>query len=132
MMWPRGHGRAEPRERYRKKDRGVSYSGMWGCRSISSRSRPRDLRCSTTAGRPRQGSCKTERGDIYTTFTLRWFYDSVSFQKTFWIKNTCRAGDADTGPQSFFYCLLPTLSSLMSYWPPVKFTLKTKRGQHIT
>ena len=78
-------GRAKT-ERDRKEDRGVaamSYSGTWGCRSISSRSRPRDLRCSTMAGRPHQGSCKTEGGDIYTRFTLRWFKTTVYLFKNF-------------------------------------------------
>lgn len=42
----------------RGRSRSCSYFGMWGCRSISSRSRLRGRRCSTTAERLRRGSCR--------------------------------------------------------------------------
>lgn len=57
-------------EREGRKDEGVSmisYSCMLGCRSISSRSRPHDLRCSTTAERPHQGSCRHRRVKVKCT-----------------------------------------------------------------
>lgn len=64
---PQGHEREEQEREKESESESkfhrvgiISYFGMWECRSISSRSRLHNLRCSTTAARPRQGSCRGE------------------------------------------------------------------------
>lgn len=63
---PQGHesrerereGKIESKEEYHEGI--ISYFDTWGCRSISSRSRLHNLRCSTMAAHPHQGSCRGE------------------------------------------------------------------------
>lgn len=116
MMWPRGHGRVEPRQREIERRieewppcltlaRGdVAVSPVDPVLVICDVAPWLDVPIRVPA---------RQRG---VTFIPGLHYAGLRrqciFSKTFRIKNTCvdcRAGDADTEPQLFFYCLLPTL-----------------------